>query len=94
MSLIPAVSNPVNTVVPTYTMEESNRALGKGSTKTANGWYKDDKGKISVPKEKQWKLATGLHQPTHMEREALWDFTKSSFDGIGLRALLQKARKS
>lgn len=57
-------------------MEVDNKALGEGYTKTAKGWYKNDKGKIFVSKEKQWKLATGLHQATQMGREALWNFIK------------------
>lgn len=49
-------------------MEENDGALGEGYAKTVEGWYKIDKGGIFVPEEKQ-KLATGLHQATHMEEK-------------------------
>lgn len=75
-------------------MEENKGALGEGYTKNAKGWYKNDNGEIFGPKEKQKKLATGLHQATHMGRETLRNFTKHLFDGIGIRAILQKAHKS
>lgn len=56
MSLIP-VSNPLSTVVPTYTAEVDSKALGEGYAKTAKGWYKNDKGKIFVSKGKAMEIS-------------------------------------
>ena len=53
MSLI-RVSNSLNTVVPTFTMEENNGAFEEGYTKTAKGWYKNNKGEsLSLRKNKR-----------------------------------------
>ena len=58
--------------------------------RNAQDWLVNNERKIFKPQNNQWKIIQGLHQATHLGKDALKHLIKNVFDGVNLTATIKR----
>lgn len=93
LSLIPVLT-PMESITPVYSDPETHPAQERGYPKNTQGWLVNNETKIFIPKNSQWKVIQGLHQATHLGKDALKHLIKNIFDAVNLTATIKQVCQS
>ena len=93
LSLIPALT-PMESITPVSSDQEIRIAQERGYTKNTEDWFGNNAGKIFIHKNSQRKVIQGLHQATHLGKDALKHLIKNIFDGVNLTATIKQVCRS
>lgn len=76
------VQTPVTDIAPVYSDQEIWVAPNGDFQKYEQDWFKNDRGKVFIPKGNQWKPMHGIHQATRLGEKAMQQMIKNTSDGI------------